>query len=231
MAITFINGSHVDDAGETDLTPSEPTNTAENDLILAFVMWTDTSNTIVDPDDFTQIDNFTETVGPDREVYAGRKIRGSTAGDGYTFSVATVATCQASLLTFRGIDTTTPLDVTYVKANHYTTLDNTPNLACKAITTANDNSLVVVVQIHTGALSDTDGSPPSGYAEVFEAALGQNNDGFYAATKLITSAATETPGVFTHTDTNNTSDPRNFTFALRLASANTSIIVPTGPWY
>ena len=233
MAITFIAASHIDTSGSTTLTPAEPTGAQQNDLIIAYGKWRDTgaAYTITDPADFTQIDQFYEAVGSaDDVLYVGYKIRGADEGSGYQFSVGTSDAGQFNLLCYRGVDTATPFDVTYVKASHYDA-DGSPgvvNNAAQPITTVTDNAWVVLLYLNTQNHSSSTGGPPSGYTEDQSVDLNFAIDGAYACHKEASPAGLETPGVYTHTDTNDTDDPRLFTFALK-PTANFVIEVPLGP--
>lgn len=226
-AITFVNGSHASSASAASVTPAEPTNCAENDFILAYFMWDDSpahSNTVTDPADFTEIDQADELTGSDSHWYAGWKLRGSDAGSGYAFSVGTADTAQGTLLCFRGKDTTTPLDVTWVRATHFKAGNNQPNGNAKAITTVSDNAMVVIVHMLTSNLSDGSAGPPTNYTTAFTAELTTGSRGVDSAYRIITSASTETPGNWTHTDTNGTADSRNFTLALREATSTAAAV-------
>ena len=222
-AISYINGSHLSSAGSTSTTPSEPASCVEDDFIIAVAMWQDddsSGGTITDPADFTQLDNFAETLGPDGIYYLGHKVRGSDAGNGYAFSTSSGSdNNHVDLLCFRGVDTTTPLDVTYVKATHYQVRQNDATGAAKAITTSTDNAVVVLLQsARSGSLSNGNGAPPTNYTEALDAELGVSADGFYSAFRTITSFGLETPGSFNHTDTNNNVDMGIFTIALKEAA-------------
>ena len=220
------SGTHVDASSGTSLTPTEPTGCAEDDLVVAFGKWRDTSSalTITDPTDFIEIDQLYETTGSaDDVLYVGYKIRGSTAGDGYQFDISSSESGQMNLLCFRPPDTATPVDVTYVRASHYDADNNGPNVAAEPITTNTDGALVLLLWMGTQGLSSTSGGPPSGYTEAHEFDMTAAIDGAYAAYKEVSTAGLETPGVFTHTDVDNVDDPRKFTLAFRQASSGSSI--------
>jgi len=225
MSISFINESYVLNAGATSVTGTEPTSTAQNDLVLALVGVNDDTGVWTDPADFTQIDDVEGASGsPDMRCYIGYKVRGADAGSGYAWSYSGASGgCTCTLITLRGIDTSTPIDTTYVQGSHFNdgTL-NTPNEAASAITTTTDAAWVVLLQLMTQGISGAAGSP-SGYTERADHLTGAvTSRGSYVCTKEVASAGAETPGDFTHTDVTGTSENRTFTLAIRPAVTATS---------
>ena len=221
-AITFIAGASANATG-TSITPSEPAGCTEDDWILSIIQWAEGAGdggTITDPADFTQIDQFQDAVGGDVIMYAGWKKRAATAGNGYNFTIDESAVGAVHLTCFRGVDTSTPFDVTYVKASHYTSASNTPNLACKAITTNTDGARVLCTQ-NTNDAFDTGNTcgAPTNYTVRHGAFLDLNARGFCAVDRDIATAGLTTPTVFTHADPGALDDPRNFTFALLPAAS------------
>lgn len=222
-AITFIAGSMAQSSPVLSRTPTEPTGTAQDDLVLAFCSLDDNGNasgTWTAPGDFTQIDQFQVGVATfDHTVYLGYKIRGASEGSGYTFSNSgTAGALECSLTSWRGVNTSTPLDVTYVKATHYReTLNDAGATAAKAITTATNNAWVVLVEHWNNDNTYTAGAP-SGYTLDYDNAAQANRNVVFAH-KAIGTAGAETPGAWTHSNLSATVDSASFTLALKPAGS------------
>lgn len=224
MAISFIAASTEDGgAGSSSETPSEPSGTQEGDVVLCFATLTNNAQDAawVDPADFTEITQKLNALGnPDILYYLGYKVRGATAGNGYQFSYTGTASAHTvSLVTLRGVDPNNVLDVNYVEGSHFvgTERSGSPpaNDAAPAITVVTPGAFVVVLSGYSQQISG-DAGPPSGYTELLDALNGASSGrGQYIAGKTVASAGVETPGVYTHTDTNGTADIGNFTLAFR----------------
>jgi hypothetical protein len=174
----------------------------------------------VDPADFTQITLKNETLGnADLQAYLGYKIRAAGAGDALRFdfgSGSTAAGMTVGVLCFSGVDSATPIDVSYVGATHYNSFVDAATSAAKAITTVTNGALVLILQNFTAALDTA--VAPSGYAEIFNqptAVTSNNSRHILVYSKSIAVAGAETPAAFGHTDSPADSDTRNFTIALR----------------
>lgn len=216
-AITFIDtSSHSGSA--TTRTPSEPTGTQEDDLVLAFCTKAETDGAWTDPADFTQIDDV-QFLATGRS-YLGYKVRGSTAGSGYAFSHSGASQqMNCSLATFRGVDTSTPLDVTYVRGSHYNE-DLDELIAPPAITTATNGAWVVVAYHEQSDTSFTAVAPTNYTIRVEQ--IGAAGTVQVVATREIASAGAETPGAWQHTSLATSASALNFTIALKPA-----VIAPT----
>jgi hypothetical protein len=218
-AITFIDENNSSNSGITARTVTEPDGAAEDDLLLGFCSRGNDTNdgTWTDPADWTEITQKDDTTGSaDRQMYVGYKVRGSSAGDTLTFSFGgTAAGISCVVMAFRGVDTSTPFDVTYVEATHYNTFaDSGANDAARAITTVTNNAWVVLLQAFTIEI-EAAGSP-SGYTERFSVpadVTSSHSRHIYGATKEKATAGVETPGVWTHTETDGDADTSNFTLA------------------
>jgi hypothetical protein len=220
--ISFVDSTNTNATGQTSRTGTEPTGTAENDLVIAlgstgnqFGMWSSVGS-------FTEIDNIVTSTGAASHLYLGRIIRGSSAPS-YQFDYSGAAAAMSlTLVSLRGIDTSAPLDVTYVQGSHYMQAQNTPNTAARAITTATDGAWVLLM-CQMGGNIDGSAGPPDTYTEHGDFLTGAATiRGHYVASKLISPAGTETPGVFTHADTLGNGDPRCFTLAIKPAVVATS---------
>lgn len=236
MAITYINDAYTNSGSQNTLTVSEGAGWAENDLILFWGVlantgsgsWTST------PSDMTEIDAISEAGTPPdpRQIWAGYKIRASGAGQALTLThSATASNMSIQAMCFRGVDTSTPLDVTYVRANHYEVeasgswppADNPP------ITTVTNNAFVIVLTTNSDDGSFTQ-VVPSGYTLI---RFGTQFDVMMqSAYKEVTSAGTETPGTWGTTNLVSTADIHCLTFAIRPAttSTNETVYPFTGPW-
>ncbi len=218
-AISFVAGTYSQTTSSNTRTLSEPAGAAQNDVILVYCQALVTSGiTWVDPADFTEINQKVTTAGsPSQKSYLGYKIRGATAGNALTFSHSdsnSNIACQA--VAYRGVDTSTPFDVTFVEATHYQQgAANTPNMTAKPITTVSNNDWVVLFYGATQSISGAAG-PPSGYTtDADNLSTGFSNRSTYVAHKLVASAGVETPGAFTHTDVTGSMDPHTHTLALK----------------
>lgn len=222
MAISFINGSSNAATGTSVTVSSEPTNAAEDDLLIAFVGFYNSTadGTITDPTDWTELDQLQETTGNDGTWYLGYKVRGATSGQALTWTTDGTAGQgnSAHIICLRGVDTTTPFDVTYARGSHYTVAANAPNTAFQNITTSTDNAWIILAQLHLWVTGPT--GDPTGYTGMYEDRISQTYDGFYSAYKQKTPAGSDTPGAPSHTDSIGTCDPYNFTLALRPASSS-----------
>jgi len=218
MAITFVDGSANTGTG-TSVTPTEPSGAAQNDLIIMATCVNTIDGVWTDPADFTEIDQNTATLGaPDTRNYIGYKIRGADAGSGYAMSYSGTSGNYASLIScYRGVDTSQPIDTTYVNATHFTSASNNMNLAAKAIDTTTANAWVVLYYFSTNPALTGVGAP-SGFTQR-DAGTGTVNA--YTCDFADGAASTVTPGVFTHTGSDG-QDPRIFTISLREIQAATS---------
>ncbi len=213
-------GGATDIGSATSWTPTEDAASAENDfmLLVAFVATTD--GVFTDPADFTELDQFTETGGsPDSRVYIGYKRRGATAGSGYNITYSgTAANGGSMLVSYSGVHLTAAFDVTYAKASHYDASLNDENAAAAAITTVNDNAMVVLLQMMNSNAVTAFG-PPTSFNQ--RTAVGGASSNFYSCDQLKATAGLVTPGAYGHTG-NATQDQRQFTIALQEAVTATS---------
>ena len=220
MAIAY-RGSNVATAGPP-FVPTEDGASATGDFMVAFGNLNTVDGVWTLPADFTQIDQISATAGaPDSRVFLAYKVRGADAGSGYSFGYSgTDASAFVALFSFSG--TNLGLDVTYAQGTHYheyTSATNNLNVAAAAITTNTDGAVVILCEALNSGAPITPGGP-TGYTQ--RAASGGTSNG-YVYSKAITSAGTETPGVFTHSTEDVTGDQRTFTIAIaELAAAATS---------
>jgi len=224
MSITYVSSSTATSSTANSLAVSEPASVAENDLYIALcTIREDTEvSTWSTPSGWTKLAE--ETTGGlstnDGVSAIFYRFRGATAVGDTTFtSNATADRFRATISAYRGVDTTTPFDVTYSTGSHYNATANTLNAAAPAITTATNNAAVILINWLAGSFeTDIVGGAPSGY----DLDYGIYNEGFRAhsfARRTIATAGTETPGVWTHTSAATTFDPVNYTLALKPAAA------------
>ena len=153
--------------------------------------------------------------------YLGYKIWGSTDGETLKWDYGgSTGGCTCTLITLRGQNRQSPIDTTYVRATHFNDgTVNTPNEAGSAILTVKENAWVLLLQLMTQGISGAAG-PPLGYTELADHLTSATTSrGSYVCRKAIASPATETPGVFTHTDETGTSENRTFSISIRPASS------------
>lgn len=220
--ISFVNGSSSYNISATSITPTEPTSTAENDVVIAFCSIHSEDSTWTDPSDFTQIDNqATAHAGIESHSYIGYKVRASDAGSGYQFDYTggTADDIKCTLSSWRGVDASV-LDVTYVKASHYNETDQDAAATAAQPITTNTNNAWVILHQYTWENSHTGGAPTN-YTLNHES--DSQNAVHHIASREITSAGTETPGGWNHTDVQAAADSYNYTLALQPASSNSSL--------
>ena len=235
MAITYV-GSASDDQGfnANNLTPTLPTHAAD-DFMLAF-MWCDAQPTapttaLITATGWTNLyQDELNTDGRDTSWSLWYKKATSSSETDPVFTVDTSVVHTVQIAVFRGVDTTTPFDVT--TTSNGGTNDETPPLP--TITTVNDNCAIVVF----GGQSHDDLSAfgaPSGYTlnVGIDRGSGAHRGYNYGAYLLDAgTAALEDPGSWTHTGNGSgVADWQNVTIALRAAGggAQTITLDPLSP--
>lgn len=137
----------------------------------------------------------------------------------------TVEQFSVSLSIFRGVDTTTPLDATYVTADGVAGT-NSMLTANPAITTGSIDAAIVLLAGYTGDDMDTAGAP-SGYTLGQSVVASTRDERQQAVAYLLASGAagTKTPGAWTHTAAfPDLPDYRLTTLALRVLGAGGNTI-------
>jgi len=214
MTISNIHNSHTSTGPPFVLT--EDAGQAEGDLIVAFGGINSIDGVWTLPGDFIPIDQFSETVGStsSREFIA-YKVRGATAGDGYSFSYdGTAIGANVGIVSYRGTVGNLGLDVTYVKASHYhgyTSTTNDYNAAAAEIITETAGAMCIICQSIGGGPPDTYG-PPTGWNQRGAAA---GTHAWYCCDRINPTPGTETPLDFTHVAPSPaTGDQRTFIIAI-----------------
>lgn len=130
----------------------------------------------------------------------------------------------AVILAWSGVDNINPLDVTPVADF---TQYNVDDANAPAITTATNDSMVVIIGFVRGFGSDADSfAPPSGYTEVLDTADG--NFRLTVANKIVATAGTDTPGDFVVSPGGSgINDWLLGTLALRVSSGGGSGVAPS----
>ena len=213
MTISYVNGEI--EAGGPPFVVTEPSGAAEGDLMLAFGNINETDGDWSVPADFTLIQQNLVTVGFDSTCFIAYKIRGSDAGSGYSFGWDGTDTSARVCLAAYRTDTAYDLIIepTYNNSLHFLQNDGVPtdtdyNAAARPITTLTDGAMVALCYNSVGSIL-TGFSPPTNYSQRKAAAATSN---IYLCDRVITSAGTETPGVFNHTGSGQ--DQRTFTIAI-----------------
>lgn len=218
MAITHVGSVTASAGGTTTLTPTLPTH-ATDDLLVAY-MFSDSQptsavHTLATASGWTQLIVSEEnTDGRDTAQSLWYKVATSASETSPTFEINASNAHTVVIHVFRGVDTTTPIDVTTTTNGG----QNNTTAAAPAITTATNNAAVVVFggQSHDDL---TAYGAPSGYTagEFDDVGAGSHWAFAYSAYLLDAgTAGTETPGAWTHTDNGSAvADYQNLTVALR----------------
>lgn len=221
--IDFVGGSYARDPNgpniSTDLSSMDSGTIADGDFALVTVM--------VDQDDLTAI---TQTAGATftllhyDESTAGRD-RGSAlfyrALDGTETTITfegtgdTAEEQSIALSVWRGVDDTTPFDVTWSAGSHYNEGQNNSLDAPEPITTVTNKAMVVVMQTITHDDITAAGAPAGYDLRIDGTGTTLDNAQQVHASKVVTTAGTETPGDWTHTRNATVAEAQNRTVALR----------------
>lgn len=228
MAITYVSSSTERFAASTEVSPAEPASVQEDDVFLALVVINDDSGSFTAPSGWTAIDTQTESINS-QHWWLGYIVRGaSTPALSWTYSgVSDDIRCVISA--WRGVDTANVLDVTWALGSHYGTTIDSAVSTNPAITTNNDDAVVVLYDQTDFQASGTPGAPTN---YTLDNTGHGSQPQINMAHREITSAGLETPGAWTHTGYSVGADHRNWTVALReeVAASGIVITVPTGPW-
>ncbi|GGR51944.1 hypothetical protein [Streptomyces roseolus] len=109
MAVSHVNTQVGSSASSTSVVVTKPTGTASGDLLTAFV--TSNYQAVTPPAGWTEIGDYgIETF----RVHVFRKVASGSEGSSYTFTVPSSATLLCQATAWRGVDNTTPIDITPV---------------------------------------------------------------------------------------------------------------------
>lgn len=224
-AITFVASSQDDTGVSTSVSPAVPTGTTTDDVVIAWFANGGDGGTTPSCTGFTTIGFVESALYNDVTVYMGYKVAGGSEGSTYTCSYAGSGSNQthAFIATFRGVDTTTPIDVTYVEGSHFNREQNDSTPTPQPITTVTDGAFVVYGMM-AGDTATTAITPSSGYTEAEELIF--NNRHGELAYKEVATAGLETPSAITLVNGAGTEDPAMIIIALRpLVTATTNPIL------
>jgi len=236
MAITFVGGYAASDGGSGNTTDPAtmvlPTHQS-GDVGYLFAGHTISGTSysaFVAVSGWTSLGTVEWTAGSDGQVELWRRVFTSSSETNPVVNTDVSGRKSASVLVFRGVDNTTPEDVTVVGANQ----SNLTNSTNGAITPTTNNGGLVLFQYHLGAASSqlaTLGAPttPTGLTLLSSGSgslvAGANHRDLAAAYKLdYGTASTITPTAWTHTVVGSPSNEDEaetgaFTIALRPATA------------
>ncbi len=198
--IAFHNSVGVD-ANNTSLTLTENSGATAGDFLKVFCMRASNTDdgTWDPPDDFVQIFLKDETQGnTDMQMGAWYKFRGADAGNGYQFSFGGTSAAMACLMQrWSGVHVSSPLDVTYVEGSHYNAGNNAITTAARAITTATNGAVVVLLQAYNQSITTV--GAPSGYTQrsSHPTDVTTLTRHVYSASKLVATAGTLSQAVIT----------------------------------
>lgn len=230
MAITYVAGSS-NVANTYAVTGTIPTGSTTGDLMIALCSAGGNFGTADWADDgggsngWTRIvTNFTAT-GRDEISGIFYKIHdGSESDPTFTLTDTDNDAVVVIMATFRGVDTSTPFDVTYNNTNHFLFSENDGNPASPDITT-NTNGAFVLLLLGMSQRIAVFGAP-TGYT------LGENNPDDYdqcagIAYKELATAGAENPGVWQNTDPYLNAESHAYTLAIKPALAGSSSESPS----
>lgn len=224
MTITYISGSsNYTNAAGDQIVVTAPASIADNDLLIysATAQGGPLASAWDVPSGFTEIDSNNYVAGRDLSHAIGYKVASSESGD-YTLQILDATSGidrSAGIIVLRGIDISTPIDVTYVQGTHYTEQQNDPTPTPSAITTVTDGAWVIITSgVTTSAL--TTGVAPSGYTLRIDEKQIAN---LHLATKEVANAGAETPAAWGHTGGSAGAESATFTIAIRPAAASAAV--------
>lgn len=213
MSIAFVNVATATSTSSTDLTPSEYPSASTNDFVLLYATHSATNGSYTVDSSWIPIEvDFLTAASADLGLWY--QTRSSTSPDYQVTYSGNSNNMRVSCMGFSGVSITSPLDVVYNTSLHSnSTLNDLGLSAAPAITTLSTNSMVVLVQHLEDSVNTGTAGAPSGYT--LNVDYQQNDRVHHIASKLVTSAGTETPGVWTHTYPQTSTDSTNFTIALK----------------
>src|SRR3990167_1572629 len=145
MAITVVNVASAQNdpggaAGSRDLTISVPTDTADGDVMYAFLA-TDDATLITSHASWTDLINSQYTTGDDISYLVQRRVASSEPAS-YLWNCTSANSLTGGIITLRGVDATTQEDVAL--GTTHTANDPTPD--SPSVTTVTDGARVLVAE-------------------------------------------------------------------------------------
>ena len=227
MAITFVGAGTASSLNTSgDVSPVPNASTLIDDLMILVQHRNDELGTFDAVTGFTEIHQEAPTTGQDRSTGLWYRVATADAPGAVTcgHSDAGMEQYSAQIMTFRGVDTTTPLDVTFAAGTHRVNRVNkaSPNVdAFQAITTVTDGAFVLAIEMvtHDDITSNAD---PTNYTNAYRL-IGtspthqhRQQQAWY---REIATAGAETPGAPAYTSSLLTAESTQYTIALRPAAA------------
>lgn len=158
-----------------------------------------------------------------------RKFMGATPDTTVNIHESSVRPQAYIIQAFRGVDSTTPLDVVVTSASGSTGMPD-----CGSITPTNDDTLILAVGFLDDDGVSTSVGAPSGYSNLvtemtstIEVSSGSHASAMMCS-KTLASAAAENPGIFTDSSGLGDDQWHGYTVALRPASGGFDGILPLG---
>lgn len=128
MAISFVAEAHGTANYQTSITVNKPTGTADGDVMIAICGGTPST-----PSGWTLLGSADSGTNSLRTVKVFRKVA-SSEGSSYTFSITSSIAC-ASILTYRGVSNTTPVDTSHFDISSIGATSNFNTASVTAATT------------------------------------------------------------------------------------------------
>jgi hypothetical protein len=155
-AITFRAAETAASLSANTVTVTKPTGTVDNDIMLAIAYVNDATATITPPAGWTLAESVNTTITAKATLYYKKA---SSEGANYQFDFSVTSRVRATIVTFTGQDTTTPVGDTSGQGNSSST-----SAPAATVTSTVDNSVIVY-----GAIMDsgtgTSWTPPTDYTE------------------------------------------------------------------
>lgn len=196
--ITLVGSASANTANDTDVTVTLPVGTTTNDVVYVFFAYGDPT----DRDVTTVTSGYTELAdlfsNDNRDINFGayRKVMGGSPDTQVVLDVPTATGnigAAAAVYVLRGVDTTTPEDATTTTA---TGIDGS-SVDPSSTTTVTDGAWVLAGAGWTNPAVPT---APTNYSNLVQTFGDDAQDGaIMSATRLITTAGAENPGVFGNT--------------------------------
>ena len=196
---------------------------ATDDLLIAFINTNITAGQTPQFDDdggggngWVFVTDKEESLGRDNHCAIYYKIATSASETLPTFKESdstTQCSMHVTTMSFRGVDTTTPLDAT---TTEYSAVNEGDTPTSPSITTVTDDAWVLTLCQMNFYASSATATPPSGYTEIVDGWTANNNY-HLVGYKEVASAGAENPGTWTVTTADTASELMSFTMALRPA--------------
>lgn len=149
---TFVQVASNSSTGNN--TVNVPTGTLDNDVMIAFGTWANATSTITDPSGWTFVLEL--VVDASRRLRAYYRVASAEPAS-YAWAVSPSVTNSIAICSYRGCKTAEPIDGTPVTA---TVTSATPSVS--GITTANDNTMLVMAAYAGGTRNYVDGTSTLG---------------------------------------------------------------------